>query len=205
MVNYSQNDEQEKILAFFKGKRFGQFLEIGGFDGVTFSNTRALLELDWFGHIYEPDPFNLCKLVNSVTAFKDQVEIIGAAVGFAQDLTRLHMDLTDDRGWASTLEPFPKSVLLERQVIYRVPVVGIKDVMNRIQRPDFISIDAEHEDWNILLGMGTPNCDLICIEPTDNRQREEMRSYLSARGFANYHETPENLLMRRLTNSPPAL
>jgi hypothetical protein len=47
-MKYSQNNEQEIILNFFNG-RIGRYLDIGAFDGVSMSNTLALVELGWQG------------------------------------------------------------------------------------------------------------------------------------------------------------
>jgi hypothetical protein len=58
MTRYSQNDEQDVILKFFDGKRDGTLLDLGAFDGSTFSNSRALIEsFDWKAIMIEPSPW----------------------------------------------------------------------------------------------------------------------------------------------------
>lgn len=58
---FSQNDEERWILGAF-GDRPGRFLDIGAYDGRTFSNTRALLDRGWSGVGVEPSPVPLAKL-----------------------------------------------------------------------------------------------------------------------------------------------
>lgn len=53
MQDYSQNKEQTIILKYFEGQ-LGYFLDIGGNDGETLSNTRALAQLGWRGVLVEP-------------------------------------------------------------------------------------------------------------------------------------------------------
>ena len=50
---YSQTDEEEHIVKYFEGVT-GKFLDIGAYNGVTFSNTRRLAELGWSGTCVEP-------------------------------------------------------------------------------------------------------------------------------------------------------
>ena len=55
MNKYSQNNEQEFILNYFNGYK-GTFLDLGAYDGIELSNTRALMELGWLGMCFEPNP-----------------------------------------------------------------------------------------------------------------------------------------------------
>lgn len=63
-MKYSQHNEQEIILNFFKG-RVGRYLDIGAFDGVDMSNTLALAELGWSGTVIEASPWVFKRLKNN--------------------------------------------------------------------------------------------------------------------------------------------
>ena len=39
---YSQNQEEEVIVSYF-GNKIGNLIDIGAYDGITFSNSRKLL------------------------------------------------------------------------------------------------------------------------------------------------------------------
>lgn len=197
MNHYSQNDEQEVILRFF-GFRKGHLLDIGAFDGVTFSNSRALLESGWSGVLVEPDPFNVVKLLANTPP--NHAQIICAAVAATQEICRLAVETKPERGWASTItprlmtddrihEPHPASVF--------VPTISISQLAHPF---DFISIDAEGRDFEILQSMPLKmleRCELLCIEPTDKEERKAMSEFLSHVGFRTHHETPENLLVEK--------
>lgn len=193
MTRYSQNDEQDVILRFFNGRK-GTFLDIGAFDGVTFSNTRALLELGWSGTMIEPDPRNVVKLMDNLRPFASQVEVIAAAVALETYPMELRMDETADRGWASTVVAANQGVLRQSPMRLRVPTIHPCSLLS--PTPLFISLDAEHMDFAILREL--PNdiggCEMISIEPCNLAEREQMKDYLYHRGFKAIHETPENII-----------
>lgn len=196
MKNYSQNDEQDFILNFFDG-RIGTLLEIGAFDGLTFSNTRALMEAGWAGVLVEPDPFNVAKLlVNPVPG----TIVVCAAVYHEQSLAMMGIETVEGRGWASTI--CPRLMVQDRlhkphsSLVY-VPTITPTDLLCRFGLFDFISIDAEGCDAAILNSIPVKmlaRCDLLCIEPTDMEERIYMIAQFDRIGFKVCHETPENIL-----------
>lgn len=199
-MNYSQNDEQEAILRYF-GPFTGSLLDIGAFDGLTFSNSRALLELGWVGVLVEPDPWNLQKLIANTS--KLNCDIICAAVGPEQKLSRICIETTESRGWASTISENlmrdPDRILAPLPAQVYVPTLTLEDLMRLRERSfQFISIDAEGMDFEILKTMPKKMLNevkLLSIEPMDLVQRKEIFNYLFNLGFCLWHETPENLLM----------
>lgn len=198
MNHYSQNDEQEFILKFFDGF-VGNLLEIGAFDGITFSNTRALLELGWEGLLVEPDPRNVAKLIENCASLN--VTILPVAAGEKPTWGRLAMDATQDRGWSSTItERCLPGVLKPLTTKLRVPVFDISELIYT-QEFEFISIDAEGMDFDILRAMpydAMMGCRLLCVEPHNLEEREAMRTWLHNWDFKTVHETPENLLVARI-------
>lgn len=198
MNHYSQNDEQEVILEFFKG-RIGRFLDIGAYDGVTFSNTRALLELGWHGVLVEPNPESVVLLLKSVREFHKRTKIIAAAVASSRGVAMLQMDDTPGRAWASTLVQDAPSIQQPSPMGLFVPTITADDLYDYGQF-EFISIDAEYTDFEILMTspLPLPSCELLCIEPKHTKERERMKMILhDAFGFIVHHETPENLIVRR--------
>lgn len=200
-MTYSQNDEQEAILRYF-GEFAGSLLDIGAFDGITFSNSRALLERGWIGVLVEPDPWNVQKLIGNTS--KLNCDIICAAVGPEQKLSRICIETTENRGWASTISENlmrPDRILAPLPAQVYVPTLTLDDIMRLRERSfQFISIDAEGMDFEILKTMPEKmltEVELLSIEPMDLTQRKEIFEYLLNLGFYLWHETPENLLMHR--------
>jgi FkbM family methyltransferase len=196
---YSQNDEQDVVLEFFKGN-CGRVLEVGAFDGVTFSNSRALIELGWHGVLVEPDPFNVTQLLDNIQQ-GSSVQVIAAAVKNGAGLTALSIETTAGRGWASTICPrlmTPDRILRPHVVRTLTPTITMWE-LEYFGPFDFISIDAEGMDLEIL--RSTPKtmldrCRLLCIEPTDLAERDVMKRVLGNIGYAIHHETPENIIAR---------
>lgn len=192
---HSQNDEEKIILDFF-GDYIGTFLDIGAYDGLEISNTRALLEKGWSGVMVEPDPRSLVKLMENVEPFKDKVKIISAAVipHHAAELYRLWMD--EERAWASGITNFvPAGIDKLKTLKLYVRSISIAQLL-MLSPYDFINIDAEGMDMEILRAIPTPlPCKLICIEPYFEKGRIEMRKYLTEDcGCTIIAENKENLI-----------
>lgn len=196
---YSQNDEQQVIEAFFEG-RHGRFLDIGAYDGITFSNTRRLLELGWFGVVVEPSPRNLVKLLKAMEPFASRCVVIASAVGSGNRMAQLYVDDTVERGWAATIAPEGRvSVLNANPMCLMVSVIDVNTVME-YGPYQFLSLDAEWMDFEILESMDPrwlEPLELICAEPSDHKARERMKAWFQERGFTLHHETPENLMVKR--------
>jgi len=196
MKSYSQNNEQEIILKYF-GDFKGRFLDIGAYNGYDISNTRALLELGWEGTLVEPNPVNLVDLINNSKEFGERAQIISAAVHPRVGMARLFQDMRPGRGWAA-------SVVLEKLddnydvtgAALMVPCVQMSDLFP-LGPFDFISIDAEYLDYQILQSCTVgelEHCRMLIIEAVE---RDDIRRVLSELGFKLHAETPENLIAAR--------
>lgn len=75
---YSQNNEELFILEHF-ADRTGRFLDIGAYDGKTFSNTLALVERDWSGVCIEPSPSVFIALLK-LHGENPRIKLLNAAV-----------------------------------------------------------------------------------------------------------------------------
>jgi FkbM family methyltransferase len=205
MTRYSQNDEQDIILKHFEGK-VGRLLDIGAYDGITFSNTRALLFNGWSGVLVEPNPFNFVKLVSNCQVFDPaKVVTVAAALGVTLGLWKLAVEKDLQRGWASSIEErCSKRLLSAKSDLIYVTSVCWDDLLLKFGAHDFcpydfINIDAEGMDMMLLVN--APSwvfaTSLICIEPHDLNERQRMKDILDNRGFGVLHETPENIIAIR--------
>lgn len=203
MHNHSQNDEQEAILRYF-GSTPGRFLDIGAYDGVRLSNTRALLELGWSGVLVEPSAANLVSLARNCEPFAERVRIVQAAVSDRCGLADFFVDTAPDREWSTTINPdlaASGSVIAPRSLKTSVATIRVHDLL--LFGPyDFISLDAEWEDLKILKdfllrGEVKDAPRMFCIEARHAEERADMRARLAHNGYSDFHDTPENLLMVR--------
>lgn len=167
-MNYSQNNEQSVILKYFKGRK-GYFVDIGANDGETLSNTRALAIEGWSGVCVEPEPIAFDKLHN---LYKDsKVSVLNGAISDKDGIFDLmasgsHLGKGDTgllsslksettKKWANeTFEPVLTQCYTWKRFLKIIDVPKI----------DFISIDAEGMDWEILKQIDLTNVDMVCIE-----------------------------------------
>jgi FkbM family methyltransferase len=168
-MRYSQNNEQDIILQYF-GSRKGFFLDIGANDGITLSNTYALQLQEWKGVLIEPseEAFNRIKASNGVQKFN-------VAIGTEDGHCTFHeMGNHLNAGDVSLLSTIKKTELK------RWPGVEFKERMTEVwtyktllkHSPlkffDFISIDAEGVDYEILEQINLKHTQMVCIEHNGN-------------------------------------
>ena len=192
---YSQNQEEAVITSYFTSND-GRFLDIGAFDGINLSNTRKLLENGWSGVLVEPSPIVFTKLLDATADYADKVQLANIA------LTPDYFDLTvwrDSMGEAiSTISQSHVqkwSSHKEWREFYISPV-HIIDFCNTFGNDfDFISIDVEGINWQLLSAMPGwmfDKCRMVCIEYDShmNAITELMVKY----GFKIIHRNGENLI-----------
>lgn len=200
---FSQNNEQEVILDYFKNQPEGSFLSIGENDGETLSNVRALALNGWSGVCVEPAPDPFQKLETLYEGSK--VLVHECAIGKENGKFPFHVSGTHlkkgDSGLLSTLE---KSEMkrwkgTEQFIETEVEVYTWKSFYEGcgVETFDFISIDCEGLDVDVLMqmdlkAMGTK---LVCIEwngiPSKKRAIDV---YFFRFGLKLIHQNLENLI-----------
>lgn len=169
MIRYSQNNEQDIILHYFKDRK-GTFLDIGANDGVTLSNTYALQKLGWHGVLIEPseEAFNRIPVTPFVHKFNVAIGTTDGHCTFHE--MGEHLGVRD----VSLLSTIKKTELK------RWPGVEFKERMTEVwtyktlltnspyKTFDFISIDAEGVDFEILEQINLKYTDMVCIEHNGN-------------------------------------
>lgn len=203
-MNYSQNNEQEAILKYF-GDFKGTFCDLGANDGQTLSNTRALAELGWCGILVDPSPAAFAKLENLYAKEKKGCfYLYNFAIGNFNGPGVLHdsgsLLKKGDSGLVSTLVPEEKKrfqhVLPYTEI--DVKVFRWKTFLNRckIKKFDFISIDCEGLDGDILEQIDISETMCICIEWNGKPElKERFSNYL--KDFKIIYTSGENLIYAR--------
>lgn len=79
---YSQGQEESIILQHVA--EHGTFLDIGAYDGRTFSNTLKLAEMGWRGACVEASPSAFCRLAKE-HASRPQIRLVQAAISLDTD------------------------------------------------------------------------------------------------------------------------
>jgi FkbM family methyltransferase len=161
-MKYSQNNEETLILDFFKDQNHGTFLDIGANDGITLSNTYALLDMGWDAVYIEASPKAYERLMANIFAkrngniftsniavgdrneyveFYESGELLGS--GDAALVSSLYS--AEIKRWDSLNIPFEK---------ISVEMVDFKTLLSRIpevyRRFDLLSLDIEGGEMSVL-------------------------------------------------------
>lgn len=203
MKSYSQNGEDKIVYDYFDGY-IGTVLEIGANDGKTFSNSLALIEQGWHAVLFEPghtyrDLYELHK------SNHERVHTYNFGIGKRPGRSKFwqsgsHVKNGTDTGLVSTTD-FKETVRWSNQGV-QFKEVDIElvtfDWVNAIyQQFDFISIDVEGKDWEVLkqIDLIDTGCKCLCVEWNSNRDLGYLfTSYANNYGFRLIHKNAENMI-----------
>lgn len=202
-MSYSQNDEEQHILAYF-AERKGRFLDVGAHDGVVFSNTRALAERGWTGTLVEPSPAPFTKLMDNYWG-RDGVNL--AHIAIVPDRSRM-LAMADSRGdfvstfdksherlWATPGADGREGVKFQEIFVYGITFA---DLFNTFPGPyQFVNLDVEGINVELFreLPLRELGAEFVCVEYQDRLRAIE--SHAAAQGFKPVHVTSENVLLAR--------
>jgi len=176
-MSYSQNNEEEVIRNYFAG-RTGRLLDIGANDGVTFSNSFALLQAGWTGMLIEPSLKASTRLKELYKGNTKGIECFNFGIAETTGFFEFHESGPFDHqgadiGLLSTLE-IAETGRWGSRVAYETGnawFMSFSDFLaacceRNIRKFEFISIDAEGYDWRILqqIDLNEVGCKCLCIE-----------------------------------------
>lgn len=199
---YSQNKEQEVILDFFKDKKDITLADFGANDGKTFSNSLALIERGAKATLVEPSRLAFEKL-QLLHKGNENVLCLNVAAGSEIGTMMLfesgsHLPDQSDVALLSSLDESETERWKKQGVKfdnYHVDVVPVEALMFRDY--DFITIDCEGKDIEILKQIDLTNVQLLCIEWNS----EPINKLLILEYCANFnmdkiiYESGENLIL----------
>lgn len=199
---YSQNLEEQYILNYF-GSFVGTFCSLGENDGQTFSNVRALALKGWKGVMVEPSPKafeRLKNLYNGHQGFYIYPYAISGHNGKAMLQESGALCSPADVGLVSTfhqseVDRFKRSVTYDS---VEVKTYRWKTFLNRlsVKQFDFITIDCEGNDLEILSQIDLSKVKCICLEWNSKPElKKDFEYYLE--GFKLLYTSGENLLYGR--------
>lgn len=200
---YSQSREESIINAYFEDFK-GSLVDIGANDGVTLSNSRALIEKGWKAHLFEPSPKAFAKL-QELYADNNKVKLHQIAVAeetgtltFFESDSHAEKQYGENVGLLSTLKESEILRWKGTQVFEKIEVEAKTWRDTRIKKFDFINIDAEGLDWQILRQIDLSSCSLVCVEFNNNRNLEIlMKNYCEFYKLSLDYKTHENLIFCR--------
>ncbi len=186
-MSYSQHNEEEVILDYF-GDFKGHLIDIGCNDGKTLSNSARLIELGWSAQLFEPDK-GAYMAAKELYKDNDSVSISNVALGgkagrvpfySSQDSLVSSCDKSQKKIWSK----FKWRDIMCDMIVY-----------DNSWGADFINIDAEHKDWEILQTIKLKDVKCLCIE--FGRNKMDIYKYCVMCGMRLIHTTDENLIFVR--------
>jgi hypothetical protein len=207
---HSQNNEEEVILKFFGGA-VGSFLDIGAYDGVSLSNTRALAERGWSGALVEGSSFSFQKLFKlyggneKFTLINAMIDPLGSSAGKivkmweAPNCSVTTMTPQNFEKWQEDVVMHSEGgVKFSEIFVAPTPFSSLLDLFReRKAKFDFVSIDIEggSADMAMLYDPDEFGTSVICIEH-DDRDKEIVERYLKFR-FLPVLKNAENIILAR--------
>ena len=209
---YSQNSEDTLALDYFNHRegatKLKTLLDIGANDGVTFSNSKFLIENGWLGFLLEPSVVAYQKCVethknNTEKTFifnlgianetgeqvflesashlpngKD-IALLSCVPSRLTDRWRNEVSFTEEKAMFYTFADFEEKYLMEGDKF------------------SYLSIDAEGYDWDILkqIDLKKYGVEMLCIEWNGIEQLASNYShYCSPFGLTELHRNEENII-----------
>lgn len=195
---YSQNDEEKYILEAV-GDAQGIFLDIGAWDGKTFSNTAALVDRGWSGVLVEPSPSSFNTLRERY-ADNPKLQLVHAAVGEHCGLVEWWdsggdgVSTTSEkhfRTWDGTAKFNPP------YLIGQVTVGCLFDSMQQLydRKIGVVSIDTEGTSISILKDLLRYHVSAKVIVVEYDLQDKEIGEFVKTFGFEPTYKSSENLVL----------
>jgi len=211
MKNYSQNNEQEILLNYLIKNNLikGTLLDIGAFDGETYSNTRGIMLHfeDWKGVFVEPSSYSFYKLFSIYQNQPRRAELINilvveelenncnliefydspiAPAASSRDILNVHRFINNKNEQGDSIDP--RKIFLGK--------TGLKNILKLSNTFEFINIDVEGGSATLALqSWFNPieyNCKLLCIEHDSKEQ--ELYNKFKQLGYNLIGHNAENLI-----------
>lgn len=180
--------EQEFIARFFTDTPKGYFVDIGAFNGVTFSNTRLLWERGWSGMLIEPDPDTFKQLQKAYAPDipgVDRVTLLNCAISANDGVAKFAQSTEPGKtGIHSMCQEFVATWPAGTARWIDVPMKRIAS-LSLPPVIDFLSVDAEGQDATILESLPeTIRPRLIIAEVDKEGVRCRIDRELERRGYS---------------------
>lgn len=153
-VSYAQNGEDVWLNRIFKGKNDGFYIDVGAHDPEYLSVTKAFYDRGWSGINIEPIPDLYQAFVNA----RERDLNIQCACGNKDEMLELYLPTAGLQGVA-TLDAETALIVQEEgidnteKITVRVETLSHICSKHASREIDFLSIDVEGFEKNVLLGM----------------------------------------------------
>jgi FkbM family methyltransferase len=187
-MSVSQIGQDIAVLAFYKQKTDGYFVEIGANNGLMLSNTYLLEHrYGWKGICAEAMPMLYGELVNN----RPKSKCCGKAVYSSTGLI-LNFDIANASNLLSGLTDnidFHKNVVSRNKTTIQVNTISLVDMLDQYEAPNFIdylSLDTEGSEYEILKTFDFSKYTFGLIDVEHNwvePRRSHIKNLLCSKGY----------------------
>jgi len=191
----SQLGQDALVDQYLRGKRHGVFVDIGAYDGVTFSNTLMLeRERGWTGICIEPLPDVFPILQKSRRCICVQA-CMGNREEAAVEFLAVQSQATPTRMLSGVVSEYDPRHLARVDIelhayggtknVIRVPMRHLHSVLHEhgVERVDYLSIDTEGSEMLILRSTVLSAIGHPCITVENNYDDPAIHEELVAQGY----------------------
>lgn len=205
MNMYGQNGEDLKVLNYFKsiGISRGVLVDIGANDGITFSNSKLLIENGWNAHLIEPSNEAYARLARlhdenpkvktytlAITQTDGKFTLNHSGALFNTDTSLVSTLVEEEKGrWKRLNMKWYKQACKGYAWATFIKKTKLKEI-------DFITIDCEGMDFEVLsqIDLEFHNVKCICVE-FNGKEKQKYVDY--CKGYRLIEENQENLIFVR--------
>ena len=190
------------LSLLYEGRDNGTCVEVGAYDGVTYSNTYYLEQRGWQCILVEPSP-EACRSIRQ----RRKAMLFEGAASSQKGTLRLTVGSGGDHAGAfsSVVRPVMTQATIRRYGGgYReleVACLPLDEILANfgVSRVDFVSIDVEGHELDVLKGFALERYRprLLIIEDGDRYSPPEVPDWLWRAGYAAFLRTTFNLWYAR--------
>lgn len=139
--------ELDKLYSKVFGDKIGTFIEIGAFDGETFSNTSFLADSGWMGYYFEP--VHEIAVDCAIRHINNNVKVIPCAISDKDEIITLSLAGMMSSGRKDHVEIYEKlewgGPIANRGLLRQVTAKGINTILNKLllEICDLLVVDIE--------------------------------------------------------------
>jgi FkbM family methyltransferase len=191
---YSQFEQDRIINTLLNNKKNGFFVDIGAYDGITFSNSFFFEKHNnWSGICFEPNPISFkklsqvrnCILINGGISDKEgsltfkafsgnqELEMLSGFQEFFNEIQKLRIE----EELINVKNSQTETVQIQTHSLNKV----LKD--NNVNCVDYCSIDTEGGEYNILKTIDFDSIYISTLSVEDNFDSKEVIKHLDSKGF----------------------
>lgn len=195
-------------------RTLGTFVEVGAYDGESFSNTCFLADLGWRGLYVEP--VSAYALACSLRHANNNVRVAPCAVGADTGPIELHIGGTLTTTSARQVEIYEQLPWAKgnhyglTSIVHQVRLDFLLDAMSVPKEFDLLVVDVEGTETEVFAGLNEswrPKVMIVEIEDEHSdlakfedvkARAEELRKTIERRGYREFWRDPINTIFTRL-------